>query len=106
MKCLEKDRDHRYETANALVRDIQRFLANEVVEARPPSNAYLLLKFYKRNRRNVIAAGLLLLITVLGTIGTTIGLFEANHQKNEAQKKAIENGLLAKSEQQAKLEVL
>ena len=48
----------------------------------------------------------MLLITVLGTIGTTVGLFEDNHQKNEAKKKAIENGLLAKSEQQAKLEAL
>jgi hypothetical protein len=34
MKCLEKPRERRYETANALARDIERFLADEVVEAR------------------------------------------------------------------------
>src|SRR5262249_1623671 len=37
MKCLEKDRTRRYETANALARDIQRYLADEAVEACPPS---------------------------------------------------------------------
>ena len=37
MKCLEKDRDRRYETANGLAGDVQRYLADEPVEARPPS---------------------------------------------------------------------
>ena len=37
MKALEKDRTRRYETANGLARDIQRYLADEPVEARPPS---------------------------------------------------------------------
>ena len=37
MKCLEKHRERRYETANALARDVQRYLADEPVEARPPS---------------------------------------------------------------------
>ena len=37
MKCLEKHRERRYETANGLARDIQRYLADEPVEARPPS---------------------------------------------------------------------
>ena len=42
MKCLEKQRDRRYETANGLARDIQRYLADEAVEARPPSAGYRL----------------------------------------------------------------
>src|SRR5262249_33555293 len=44
MKCLEKDRARRYETANGLASDIQRYLANEPVVARPPSAAYKLRK--------------------------------------------------------------
>jgi eukaryotic-like serine/threonine-protein kinase len=40
MKCLEKQRDRRYETANGLARDIQRYLVDEPVEARPPSMGY------------------------------------------------------------------
>ena len=61
MKCLEKHRERRYETANALARDIQRYLADEAVEARPPSAGYRLSKFLQRNRGPVLAASLVLL---------------------------------------------
>ena len=44
MKCLEKDRTRRYETASGLARDIQRYLADEPVEACPPSAGYKLRK--------------------------------------------------------------
>jgi serine/threonine protein kinase len=50
MKCLEKDRTRRYETANALARDLQRFLADDPVEAGPPSAVYRLRKFARKNR--------------------------------------------------------
>ena len=50
MKALEKDRTRRYDTANGFARDIQRYLADEVVEARPPSRGYRLKKFVKRNK--------------------------------------------------------
>jgi WD40 repeat protein len=56
MKALEKDRNRRYDTANGFARDIQRYLADEVVEARPPSQGYRLKKFVKRNKGQVIAA--------------------------------------------------
>ena len=56
MKALEKDRTRRYDTANGFARDIQRYLADEVVEARPPSSAYRLRKFVRRHRASVIAA--------------------------------------------------
>ncbi len=77
MKCLEKERDRRYETANGLARDIQRYLANEVVEARPPSAGYRLRKFAVRHRIQVAAAALVLLSLVLGMAGTTWGLIRA-----------------------------
>ena len=50
MKCLEKDRTRRYETANGLAADLRRHLANEPVIARPPSAAYKLRKAIRRNR--------------------------------------------------------
>ena len=74
MKCLEKQRDRRYETANGLARDIQRYLADEPVEARPPSAGYRLSKFLKRNKGPVIAASLVLLALIGGIIGTTWGM--------------------------------
>ena len=50
MKCLEKDRSRRYETANGLAMDLQRFLDDEPVVARPPSKLYRLQKLVRRNR--------------------------------------------------------
>ena len=56
MKCLEKDRQRRYETANGLAADIKRHLDNEPVVARPPSAAYKFQKAYRRNRLAFTAA--------------------------------------------------
>src|SRR5262245_45638451 len=50
MKCLEKDRTRRYETANGLAADIQRHLNNEAVLARPPSTTYRVQKAWQRNK--------------------------------------------------------
>jgi eukaryotic-like serine/threonine-protein kinase len=51
MKCLEKDRTRRYETANGLAADLLRHLNNEPVLARPPSKAYRFQKMVRRNKR-------------------------------------------------------
>ena len=45
MKCLEKDRTRRYETASGLAKDVERYLHDEPVEACPPSAGYRLRKF-------------------------------------------------------------
>src|SRR3954452_19846918 len=68
MKALEKDRNRRYETANGFVADVQRYLADEPVQACPPSAGYRLRKFLRRNKRPVLAAMMLLgmLIAMLG----------------------------------------
>src|SRR5262249_26923728 len=50
MKCLEKDRARRYQTANGLAADIQRHLDSEAVEARPPSAVYRMQKAVRRNK--------------------------------------------------------
>ena len=69
MKALEKNRSRRYETANGLARDLQRHLADEVVEARPPSAGYRFRKFVRRNRGRVVASSLVLLVLGGGIIG-------------------------------------
>ena len=102
MKCLEKQRDRRYETANGLARDIQRYLADEAVEARPPSTGYRLKKFVKRNKGQVIAASLVLLALVAGIVGTTWQAVRAERARaNEADQRAIaeDNERKAKTEQ-------
>jgi hypothetical protein len=57
MKCLEKDRGRRYETANGLARDIQRHLRHEPVVACPPSAAYRLQKLVRRHRLAMAGVG-------------------------------------------------
>jgi tetratricopeptide (TPR) repeat protein len=73
MKALEKDRTRRYETANGLARDIQRYLNDEVVEARPPSAAYRLKKYVRRHKGRVIAA-VLVSATLLGGVAAVVGV--------------------------------
>ena len=61
MKCLEKDRSRRYDTANGLAADLKRHLNNEPVIARPPSGAYKLQKAWRRNKLAFTAAAAVLL---------------------------------------------
>ena len=71
MKCLEKDRARRYETANALAADIQRHLDTEPVLARPPSNIYRVQKLLRRHRKAFAAAAALLVILAAGLAAST-----------------------------------
>jgi serine/threonine protein kinase len=84
MKCLEKERSRRYETANGLGMELQRYLADEPVLAGPPRASYRMKKFLRRNRHGVMAAGLLVVALVAGLAGTSWGLVEARHQRDRA----------------------
>lgn len=74
MKALEKDRARRYETANGFVMDVQRYLNNEPVLARPPSRWYRLGKLVRRNRAVFVASAAVALTLLLG-FGTSTWLF-------------------------------
>jgi WD40 repeat protein/serine/threonine protein kinase len=83
MKCLEKDRTRRYETANGLAVDIQRHLHNEPVLARPPSKVY---RFQKMVRRNKVAFGAGLAIALVLLVGVAVSTYlfvleRAAHQR-------------------------
>src|SRR5262249_555643 len=89
MKALDKDRNRRYETANGLAQDLQRYLADEPVLACPPSAGYRLRKFVRRNKVPVLAASLVFLALVGGIIGATWGLFQADRAREaEAQQRS------------------
>src|SRR5262249_28185153 len=88
----------RYETANALSRDIQRYLADEGVEARPPSVGYRGSKLVRRHKGQVLAASLVLLALVGGIVGTTLGLFEARRQEQLARDETAEKELARAAE--------
>ncbi len=81
MKALEKNRTRRYDTAVGFARDIQRYLDDEVVEARPPSNGYRIGKFVRRHRGQVIAGSFVMLALLAGIAGTTWGLIREARAK-------------------------
>jgi len=68
MKCLEKDRARRYETANGLAADLKRHLGNEPVVARPPSAVYRFGKLVRRNKLAFLAAGAIGIALVGGLV--------------------------------------
>src|SRR5207237_4199008 len=91
MKCLEKDRTRRYETANGLALDIQRHLNNEPVVARPPSTLYRIEKLVRRNRLAFTAAVLVALALVLGIVASTWQAIRATRFRQQAQGEALAN---------------
>jgi tetratricopeptide (TPR) repeat protein len=98
MRCLDKDRVRRYETANALAMEVRRYLNHEPVSAGPPSAAYRVRKFARRNRGPVVAAGLLTLALLAGLIGTTTFALREAHQRKlaeESEQKARDNEAIA-----------
>ena len=66
MKCLEKDRQRRYETANGLAADLKRHLNNEPVAARPPSQLYRLQKMVRRNKAATVGVACVALALIMG----------------------------------------
>jgi serine/threonine protein kinase/Leucine-rich repeat (LRR) protein len=86
MRCLEKDRKRRYDTANGLALDLQRHLQNEAITARPPTTAYLLGKLIRRNKVS-FAAGAAVAASLL--IGTAVSLWQAVRVGHEKQRAVI-----------------
>jgi len=70
MKCLEKDRARRYETASALAADVHRHLAGESVVAAPPSRLYRFSKSLRRHRAAAAVIAGFVLLTLVGLIAT------------------------------------
>jgi len=84
MKCLEKDRTRRYETANGLAMDLERYLTNEMVTARPPSAAYRFQKLLRRNKVLSVAAAAVLLAIVAGTVVSLAQTLRARRELRRA----------------------
>jgi serine/threonine protein kinase len=90
MRCLEKDRNRRYESASALAADIQRYLNDEPVLACPPSAGYWLKKYLRRHKGGVaVAAGMLAFVAVIaGVIGWVVG--DRASRRAEAEQRVVE----------------
>jgi serine/threonine protein kinase/tetratricopeptide (TPR) repeat protein len=104
MKCLEKDRARRYETANGLAQDIERHLNDEPVVASPPGNLYRIQKLVHRNKLLFAAAGAVLLALILG-LGLSSWFFfrERAARKEQARLRQISQAEAAARGQEAQL---
>jgi WD40 repeat protein/serine/threonine protein kinase len=115
MKALEKDRNRRYESANGLARDVERYLHDEPVEACPPTAGYKLRKFARKHKAGLATAVGFVALLVLGvavsawqavraTQAETVAQAneqQANEQRDEAQQQRDEARALAEKLQAA-----
>jgi serine/threonine protein kinase/Tfp pilus assembly protein PilF len=88
VKALEKDRERRYQSASELAADIRRHLADQPVVARPPSAAYQVRKFARRNRAVVVASVALLLVLVGAAVVATALAVRATRARELAEKES------------------
>jgi len=88
MKCLEKDRARRYETANGLAMDLQRHLNDEPVAARPPSTAYRIQKTLRRHKLAFSAGGAVAFVLLAGITVSTWEAVRATRAEREAKRQA------------------
>jgi serine/threonine protein kinase len=105
MKCLEKDRTRRYETASGLARDLQRYLAGEPVEAGPPGAGYRFRKYARKHRAALGMAGAVVALLV-GATGVSFWqavratraetrAIKERDEKEEQRKRADEQAAIA-----------
>ncbi len=85
MKCLEKDRTRRYETANGFAKDIRRYLDGDPVEASPPSATYKIRKFASKHRAALATASAFAILLVAATgVSMALALW-ANRERTRAE---------------------
>ncbi len=85
MKSLEKDRRDRYETADAMAMDLERFLNDEPVLARPHSGIYTIKKFIRRNRGLVAALSVIASLLIGGIVATSSAMWWARTERDRAE---------------------
>jgi tetratricopeptide (TPR) repeat protein len=91
LKCLEKDRARRYETANALLMDIQRHLSNEPVNARPRSRLYEFQKTVRRHKVGFAATAAVILTLFVGMGISTWSLVKEKRARQRADTEAAKS---------------
>jgi WD40 repeat protein/serine/threonine protein kinase len=87
MRCLEKDRARRYETASALARDVDRYLKDEPVEACPPTAGYKLRKVARKYQKLLITAAAFAALLLLGAAASTWQAVRATQAEGVALEK-------------------
>ena len=90
MRCLEKDRARRYETASGLAREVERYLADEPVEAGPPGPRYRLGKFARKHRTALVTAAAFAILLVAGVVVSTWQAVRATSAEKVSKRAELE----------------
>lgn len=99
MKALAKECPRRYQTATGLAADVQRYLRDEVVLARPPSRVYRLGKLVRRNKRVFIAGGVAIFGLLSGFgVSTRMYFREREARQEQARLRASAERLRERAE--------
>jgi tetratricopeptide (TPR) repeat protein len=88
MKALEKDRTRRYGTPSDLAADIERYLHNQPIIARPPSTAYKIGKFVRRHRFGVGVASAVAILLVAFSVTTAVQAHRIALERDRANQEA------------------
>ena len=83
MRAMEKDRARRYQSVDALASDVERYLADEPVDAGPPSAAYRLRKLYRRHRVAFLASAAALVVLIGALVLTALAALVAQRSRAE-----------------------
>jgi WD40 repeat protein/serine/threonine protein kinase len=89
MKCLEKNRSRRYDTASGLARDVERYLADEPVEACPPSVRYRFTKVVRKYKKALVTAAAFVVLLMAGAVTSALLAVWAWSAQREANRQRI-----------------
>jgi len=89
IRAIEKDPQRRYQTAGEFAEDVQRFLNDELVAARPPSASYRMRKFAGRHRAALGSAAAIALTLILGIAVSTWQALEMHRARDIAVDRSI-----------------
>lgn len=84
LKCLSKDASRRYDTAGALARDLRRYLAGEMIEARRDSSWYVLRKTLRRYRVPAGIALAFLAVVLASVVALSVMVHRATREREAA----------------------
>jgi eukaryotic-like serine/threonine-protein kinase len=104
MRCIEKDRTRRYESASALAEDVRRHLRDQPVIARPPGTFYVLGKFIRRHRAGFAAATVTALVVLVGgSVSVWQAVRATGAEREQRRLRAVEAGLRGEAQAQEQL---
>ena len=109
-KATAKDASERYPNAQALADDLQRFLKDEPVLARPPSLWNKSIKWARRHKTVTLSAGVILVLALIGSLLSSLLIAREQTRTKAAylreQRRAVESAeqrqLAEKSFEQAR----